>query len=221
MAAHHRDQYLVRQRQKRGIEIPEDHARAFIQVSHQLEQHRIFVRAQPFALRQRQKLRIDLLSPSLRPADHEVPLELGLIVARTGDRNASPAEESMAVCVIPRAHIRVGERNHVSVQRGHDPANRPDESRALRSRPDHGPRPGNLTYRLRQYLPQNFRRSPAAHQLPCDHIFALRGIHDRQLRNRQALLVRKTHGGARRLSRNIECHCLRRTADLARHIFLF
>ncbi len=129
-------------------------------------------------------------------------------------------EEPMPIGVIPGLHSRERKRNNLAVQQRHDPANRPNEARAMRAGPIHRARPGNFLNYLRQNLGENFHRGPADHHLLRREIFALRRINDAQLRNRNSLLLRKTHRRACRLADLVIRHGLRRPGNFARHIFL-
>ncbi len=221
VTAHHRNENFVRKRKKRWVEPSKNHAGALIQICHQLEQASVLMGAQSFGRRETVKFCFNFLSPHARPARYEVLLELFLVITRTGNRDTSLSQKTMAIGVIPRLHVSVGKRYDLAVEQSNDPANRPNEARALRAGPDHRAWPRNFANGLRQYALQNFRRGFTKDKLPGDDIFALRRVHDRKLRDGQALLFRKTHGGARRLSGEIESHGLRWAADLARHIFLF
>src|ERR1700733_2246497 len=111
VSAHHRDQYLVRKREKSGIELSEDDARALIQIRYQLEQTRVLVDSQSSCLGKGVKLGLNFLSPITRFAEHEVMLELCLVIARPEDRYFPLAQKSMPICMVPGPHFRVGKRH--------------------------------------------------------------------------------------------------------------
>ena len=103
VAAHHGDQNFVRQRQKSGIEIAENHAGVFIQIGDQLQQPGILVRSQALsATSERGKFRFNFLSAHFGPANHEVLLELRFVIARSRDRDLRLAEKPVAIGPISR-----------------------------------------------------------------------------------------------------------------------
>ena len=109
-------------------------------------------------------------------------------------------EEAVSVGVIPRLHFRERKRNNFAIQQRDDPANRANETRAVRAGPIHRARPGDFLNRLRQNFGQNLRRRSADHYLLRAEIFALRRIYDAQFRNWNSLFLCEAHRCACRLA---------------------
>src|SRR5260370_40478296 len=153
-------------------------------------------------------------APLRRAHDDAVRSQLLFVLREVSHPDGTSPEEAMAARRIPRSDTRAGDLHRLAVEHSHDPADGPDESRAVEAGPGHRARPCQIVYRAWQDVGQDLLGSAAALDLLCRQVLALLRADHEYFVERNTLLLGEAHRRACRLADRIVGHGLWRAGHL-------
>src|SRR5215469_12640343 len=215
MAAHHRDQNLVRQIEERRIESALNDVRKFVEIGDQFEQVGIAVDVERRALAIGSEFAFDLFAALVLADDDAVRTKLLFVVGEAAHLDLRLAEETVADRGIPRRQAAKSELQRPAVEHANEPTNRTNETRAIEARPGHGARPRQVVNHPRKNFEQKLVGRAAALGDLGGEVFALWGLHQVDRVQRHALALREADGSTRRCAGRIVGNGLGRAGDFA------